>query len=423
MNAAYDSPAETSSTRRNGTIARQIPLSFFGMPFGLAGLAGTWLTLAHYHQAPGLIGRVLLVLAGLVWVLVLFLFGRSVVQAPATLGTDLLDQVAGPFASMAVITPMLLAADGVYPYAPGAGRVLVDVFLAATVLLGGWFAGQWIFGRLEADHLHPGYFLPTVAGGLVGSACCAQIGQRRVAEAAFGLGAISWIVLSSVLLARLLFRPPLPASLTPTLAIEVAPPAVATLAYLAIDGDRIDAVAVFLGGFGLLMVLAQLRLLPVYARIKFTPSVWAFTFSGAVVASSAIHWIDDLTFAGQRVYAYLTATAVTLLVGGIATRTLVAVGHKQLIPGPAAWAAAPPRGGQPRRRYQADGSAISRGTRPASEDSRVGPRPQASLDHPPVRRMASRRLRDSSAARQTVTVAEISTPGVDASNRPALLHR
>jgi tellurite resistance protein len=331
------------------------------MPFGLAGLAGTWLTLAHYHQAPGLIGRVLLVLAGLVWVLMLFLFGRSVLQAPATLRGDLLDQVAGPFASMAVITPMLLAADGVYPYAPRAGGVLVDVFLAATVVLGGWFTRQWISGRLEADHLHPGYFLPTVAGGLVGSACCAQIGQRGLAEAAFGLGVISWIVVGSILFTRLLIGPQLPASLTPTLAIEVAPPAVATLAYLAIDGDRINVVVAFLGGFGLLMVLAQLRLLPVYARIKFTPSVWAFTFSGAVVASSAIHFIDDLTFAGQRVYAYLMATAATLLVGGIATRTLVAVGHKQLIPGPDPWAATPPSGGQPRRRYQADGSDISGG--------------------------------------------------------------
>jgi tellurite resistance protein len=89
------------------------------------------------------------------------------------------------------------------------------------------------------------------------------------------------------------------------------------------------------------MVLAQLRLLPVYARVEFTPSVWAFTFSGAVVASSAIHWINDLTFAGQPLCAYLVASAVTLLAGGIAARTLVAVGHKQLIPRPAAWAGSP----------------------------------------------------------------------------------
>ncbi|WP_237539893.1 MULTISPECIES: hypothetical protein [unclassified Streptomyces] len=44
---------------------------------------------------------------------------------------------------------------------------LVDVFLVLTVLLGGWFTGQWIYGPLELDRLHPGYFLQTVAGGLV----------------------------------------------------------------------------------------------------------------------------------------------------------------------------------------------------------------------------------------------------------------
>ena len=72
--------------------------------------------------------------------------------------------------------------------------------------------------------MHPGYFLPTVAGGLVAAGGAAEVGQRRLAEVVFGLGLICWIVLGSILLARLLVRPALPAVLTPTLAIEVARP-------------------------------------------------------------------------------------------------------------------------------------------------------------------------------------------------------
>ncbi|MFD0690915.1 hypothetical protein [Actinomadura fibrosa] len=65
---------------------------------------------------------------------------------------------------------MLLAAQGLLPYAPRAGTVVFDVFLVLTVLLGGWFTGQWIYGPLAFERLHPGYFLPTVAGCLVAAA-------------------------------------------------------------------------------------------------------------------------------------------------------------------------------------------------------------------------------------------------------------
>ena len=37
---------------RPGVTAGRIPLSLFGIPVGLAGLVGTWLSLAHYHWAP-----------------------------------------------------------------------------------------------------------------------------------------------------------------------------------------------------------------------------------------------------------------------------------------------------------------------------------------------------------------------------------
>ncbi len=41
------------------------------------------------------------------------------------------------------------------------------VFFVATVLFGGWLTGQWIAGELDESKLHPGYYLPTVAGGLI----------------------------------------------------------------------------------------------------------------------------------------------------------------------------------------------------------------------------------------------------------------
>ena len=40
---------------------------------------------------------------------------------------------------------------------------------SVVVGLGGWLTGQWVVTDLALDHVHPGYFLPTVAGGYVGA--------------------------------------------------------------------------------------------------------------------------------------------------------------------------------------------------------------------------------------------------------------
>jgi tellurite resistance protein len=314
--------------------ARRIPLNFFAMPFGLAGLAGSWQSPVGYGRAPQAVATALFVVAALAWTAVLAGYLNHLRGEWAGFSRDLLDPVAAPFASLIVITPMLLAVEGLYPHAPRAGRVLFDVFLVLTVLLGAWFTGQWMYGGLELDRFHPGYFLPTVAGGLLASAGAAGVGQHRLAEVMFGLGTICWLVLGSIILGRLFFRPALPKALVPTMAIEVAPAAVASLAYFALHGDRVDSAAAFLGGYGLLMVLAQVRLLPAYLRLPFMPSTWAFTFSWAAVASAALHWLNALRPNGYPVWQYLVLTAATVLVGAVALRTLVALARHQLLPEP-----------------------------------------------------------------------------------------
>jgi tellurite resistance protein len=312
----------------------KIPLNFFGMPFGLAGLGETWSIAARYHHAPDAVAEITLLVSAAVWVIIVGGYLRHLAHDGAVLGKDLLDPIAAPFASLALITPLLLASVGLYPHAETAGRVITDVFVVLTVLLGGWFTGQWIYGQLDIDTFHPGYFLPTVAGGLVGSASAAAVGQHRLAEFMFGLGLICWIVLGSIILGRLLFRPMLPPPLQPTLAIEIAPAAVASLAWFELHGARIDTVTAVLAGYGVLMVLAQVRLLPAYRRLPFMPSTWAFTFSWAAVASVVLIWLQVTHVAGYRAWQYVVLTVITALVAAIAARTLLAIGRHQLLPRP-----------------------------------------------------------------------------------------
>ncbi|MEU1538853.1 TDT family transporter [Actinacidiphila glaucinigra] len=320
---------------------RPIPLNLFGMPFGLVGLADAWLTAADAGRVPRGVGDALLILSAAVWVLVTVAYLNHALRNRA-LVRDLTDQAAGPFASLCVIVPMVIAANGLHAHAATAGLVVVDVFLVLTVLLGAWFTGQWIYGRVDVDRFHPGYFLPTVAGGLLAAAAAGTVGQQRLGQVMFGLGAVCWMILGSVIMGRLLFRPLPPPPLLPTLAIEVAPAAVASLAYFTLFDDSIDGVAAFLGGYGLLMVLAQLRLLPAYLKLPFMPSTWAFTFSWAAVAAVAIHWVERRYAPGAGAYTYALLAAITVLIGGIALRTLVALARRQLLP-----PAPPPQAAEP----------------------------------------------------------------------------
>ena len=315
---------------------RPIPLNFFGIPFGLLGLADCWLVAATFGLAPVAIGRALVAVAVATWVVVGVAHLRGMRAHRVKLGEELADQVAGPFASLAVITPMLAAADGLYPLSHTTGTVVVDVLIAATVVLAGWFTGQWIYRPLEAAMLHPGYFLPSVAGGFVASASAGLVGQQHLAETLFGLGLVCWIMLGSIILARLVLGPPLPAALTPTIAIEIAPAAVATFAAFVLDGHRVDTVVRLLAGYGLLMVIAQLRLLPAYLRLSFMPSFWAFTFAWAAVAFAGLFWLGVTHPSGWRTESYVALALISAFIGAIAVRTAVALRHGQLLPAPSA---------------------------------------------------------------------------------------
>jgi tellurite resistance protein len=318
-----------------------IPLNFFGIPFGLLGLADCWLVAATFGLVPVAIGRILVAIAVATWIVVGVAHLRGMRAHRVTLGAELADPIVGPFASLAVIVPMLAAADALYPLNHSAGTVVVDVLVVATVVLAGWFIGQWIYHPLELANLHPGYFLPSVAGGFVASASAGLVGQPGLAKMLFGLGMLSWIVLGSIVLGRLVLGAALPAPLMPTIAIEIAPAGVATFAAFVIDGHRVDTVVQLLAGYGLLKVITQFRLLPVYRRLPFMPSFWAFTFAWAAVFFAGMFWLGVAHPAGWRAESYVALALISSFIGAIAVRTVLALRRGQLVPPPANGTPAP----------------------------------------------------------------------------------
>jgi tellurite resistance protein len=248
----------------SGRVRRRVPPNFFSIPLGIAGLADAWAAAVPTLGSPAAIAHVLDIVAGVVWMVILVAYAA---QGPRRILRDLRDQVLAPFVALAPITAMLLASQ-LGGYALSAAKVLVVVFLIVTVIIGGWLTGQWMLGEIEQDAMHPGYFLPTVAGGFIGAFSAASVDLRDLAEASFGIGALCWVLLGSIVLNRLFTRKLLPAALLPTMAIELAPPAVGGIAYAAIHPAFADPLGYALAGYAVLMALVQIRLLPRYARLN-----------------------------------------------------------------------------------------------------------------------------------------------------------
>jgi tellurite resistance protein len=307
----------------------QIPPNFFGIAFGLTSLSEAWNTARAIVGVPVVVPRVLAVFAAAVW---LVLVSCYLAQGRARIVADLKDPVLAPFTAGAVIAPMFLGAE-LAAVAPTAGRVVVVTFLALTVALGGWLTGRWMLGGIPPAAYHPGYLVPTVAGGLVGGDAAAAVHLHAVAAASFGTGVISWLVLGSTVFGRLFFQAPLPAALRPTLAIEVLPPAAAGTAWFAVDRGAVDLVAYAIGGYAILMMLVQLRLIPVYRGLRYTPAFWVFTFCYASAATDALAWLEHTRPAGTADWGIAVLTLISGLVAAIGARTIVAIVKGQFLPG------------------------------------------------------------------------------------------
>jgi tellurite resistance protein len=306
---------------------RRITPNLFAVAFGLSGLAESWQAAAPVIGAPTAVPDALFILTAAVWFVLTVAY---LAQGLARVLADLRDPVLAPFLSLAPIVGMALGA-ALAGVAFAAGRVLVVIFLVATLAIGGWLFAQWVVEPLTHDCFHPGYFLPTVAGGALAAVAATDVGLQGVAEAFFGIAVISWLLLGSTVVNRLFFHGSLPAALVPTLAIEVAPPAVVGVAYLAVSHDAATAVGYGLGGYAALMVVMQLRFVPLYLRQRFSIATWAFTFSYAITAEFGLEWIRLIKPAGAAGWSSALLALITILIGGIAVRTIVALARGQFM--------------------------------------------------------------------------------------------
>jgi tellurite resistance protein len=131
------------SPKRQRFLGPRVPPTLFAIALGIAGLTEAWRAAGPLLGTPQAVPDALSILDAALW---LVLVGAYLAQGPRIVLADLRDPVLSPLVSASALTAMILSAALAKEAAPAAGRVLVIVFLAVTIALGGWLTGQWMTG-------------------------------------------------------------------------------------------------------------------------------------------------------------------------------------------------------------------------------------------------------------------------------------
>jgi tellurite resistance protein len=304
--------------------ASRIPLNTLGVSFGLAGLAELWTASSALFPIPAFVTELFWASAAVAW---LWLIAHHTVagsRSPESLSTQLRHPAQGPIAAVVPIVGMLLGGN-LFRFWPVGGAVLVVVSIAAAALFAAWLLSFWLGGKLKPEAIHGAYFLPTVAASFVAATMAAEVGLPVLAHGEFAVGIFFWVVIFALLVARLAFLPALPAPLTPTIAIFLAPPSAAGSAWFAIVGQHADTVSMSLLGVMVLMVLLQIALIPRYRNTPFSLGFWSFSFPVTSAAGFGVEWLSVGKPGGWQIEAGVILLAVTAFIVALGIRSLVLI--------------------------------------------------------------------------------------------------
>lgn len=279
--------SNTGPAHSRGLLASIGP-GVFAAPMGLLGTAHVLSQLFQMEGAPfdGLASAVF-VFGALVLLGVTLLYGARVLTVEGAVRADFSDPVKMNFGSAFGIALILLARGLALYDLAGASQLLtlgciVSIGFAVLVVR------QWFTLAFAPGSISPAWFFP-VASTLVAAKALADAGSPALAVLIGGLGFFGWLMLLPLVVRRLIVEDKLPAPLTPTLFILIAPPGLAASAALSLVSEPFAlGAALACLGIGLFFLAVLATMARDFERAGFSLSVWSYTFPTAAMASAAL---------------------------------------------------------------------------------------------------------------------------------------
>lgn len=307
---------------------RHLPISAFAVVMGLCGVAIAWNTARGTLHAPGLVADGLLALSGAVFMVLTLLYLIKIIRHLPEVLKELRNPVALNFFPTFSISLILLGIGTLHTL-PTLSWVLWASGTVAQLLFTLYVMQVWIHHEhFEIHHMNPAWFIPVVGNILVPIAGV-QFGHTEISWFFFSTGLLFWLVLLSIVFNRVIFHQALPDKLLPTLFILIAPPAVGFVSYLGLSGE-LDSLARVLYYAALFLTLLLLTQTARFTRLPFTLSWWAYSFPLAAVTVATMLMHERLELKAFATLSYTLLGLVTVLIGYLSLRTLVAIGRRQI---------------------------------------------------------------------------------------------
>ncbi len=308
-----------------------LPVGLFGSVMGLTGLSVAWRLAAVRYGVPAGIGQGIGGVAVAAFVLLLAGYSVKLVTAFSAVRTEFRHPIAGNLFGTVLISLLLLPIV-LEPFARRFAQVLWVIGAVGMLLFAWLIVSRWMSDRQQIAHATPAWIIPVV-GLLDVPLALPALGlppMHGLMVLALAVGLFFAMPLFTLIFSRLVFEPPLPEALKPSLLILVAPFAVGYSTYTVTVGQTdLFAEALYMVMLFLLAVLlGQLRTLPLCC--PFRVSWWAVSFP--LAASS----IASLRFAAAQPGILTDAIALALLalaslvIVALFGRTLLGIGRGEL---------------------------------------------------------------------------------------------
>jgi tellurite resistance protein len=268
-----------------------IPVTHFAAVLGLAGLGNDWRIAHRVWNLPPVIGESLMLLATIVWGILLILYVAKWITARKEARAELDHPILCCYVALVGVATLLIAGAAI-PHSRIVAEILFAIGAMFTLAFAAWQTARLWQGGRDPATTTAALYLPAGAGSFVTATVASALGYADWGQLAFGAGLFSWIAIESVLMHRLFTLPALATELRPSLGIQLAPPAVGVVAYLAVTSGPVDMLARAMIGYGILQMLVLLCLLPSIRQQPFAASYWAFTFGATALAAAPLLVIE-----------------------------------------------------------------------------------------------------------------------------------
>lgn len=291
------------------------PITIFGITMGVFGLA-----LALRAGGLGAVSQLVTGVGTVLLVAFFALYALKAARYPAQVAAEWLHPVRLAFFPAANISVLLLALL-LEDILPGLSLTLWSIGAVTQAILTIVIVSAWISHRAFGPAMmSPAWFIPAVANVIVPLGG-AHFGFVEASWYFFSVGLLFWLVLLTIVFNRLIFHDPLPERLRPTLVILIAPPSVGFLAWTALNGGHVDAVAHMLLSIGVFFAALVALQVPSLLRLPFAMSFWALSFplgalTTALLRYAALTQSHPHRFAGLVL---LLVLALTILALGLRT--------------------------------------------------------------------------------------------------------